>query len=56
MDGVISDIGKRTAEVVEMCHCEMDAMLPTKGSRTSGQHRQVHVKGYSIVSEWNALF
>jgi len=48
--------GKGTAEVVEMCHCEIDAMLPTKGSGISGQRRHVHIKGYGIVSEWNVLF
>jgi len=41
---------------VEMCNFEIDAMLLTKGSRILGQRRNVHIKGYSIINEWNVLF
>jgi hypothetical protein len=63
-DSIFSYMTKKTEKFVDMCHCKMCAMLPTKGSSTYGggkkthTHTQTHVqeKEYSIVNEYNVLY
>jgi len=40
---------------VDVCHCEMCATLPTKGSITYAKHTKVQEKEDSIVNECNVL-
>jgi len=40
---------------VDVCHCKMCAMLPTKDSSTYAKHTNVQEKEDSIVNECNVL-
>ena len=40
---------------MDVCHCEMCAMLPTKDSSTDAKHTNVQENEDSIVNEYNVL-
>jgi hypothetical protein len=42
-DSIFSYITKTTEKFVEMCHCKICAMLPTKGSSTYAKLRHTHI-------------
>jgi ribosomal protein L37AE/L43A len=56
-DSIFSYITKKTEKFVEIWHCKICAMLPTKGSSTYAKHRHTHVqeKEHRIVNEYNVL-
>jgi hypothetical protein len=56
-DSIFCYVTKKTEKFVEMCHCKIYAMLPTKGSSTYAKHRHTHVqeKEDNIVNEYNVL-
>jgi hypothetical protein len=51
-DSIFSYITKKTEKFVEVCHCKICAMLPTKGSNTYAKHRYTHTWKKKKTASW----